>query len=154
MVWSTKLAARPNPAGIGLMELLVTITCCSVLIVVGVPNLNRLSQEFSLKGGVQLLEASLLWGRMHAISANTSLMLVVEPAGRVFYWVDPVSGARYEGSVRTLPAHVRIAAAPRRPLRFFQHGNAAPAGTYMVQGDTGAFRVVVNTMGRIRIQKV
>jgi hypothetical protein len=49
---------------------------------------------------------------------------------------------------------VRITAAPRRPLRFFQHGNAAPAGTYLLQGERGAFRVVVNPMGRIRIQKV
>jgi Tfp pilus assembly protein FimT len=154
MFWTRKFGAKPSPAGIGVMELLVTIVCCSILIVAGVPSFHRLSQEFSLKGGVQLLEASLLWGRMHAISANTPLMLVVDPAGHVFYWADPVSGARYEGSARTLPAHVRIAAAPRRPLRFFQHGNAAPAGTYVVQGETGAFRVVINTMGRIRIQRV
>lgn len=147
-------AARDGDLGIGLAELLLVIACGTVLAAASVPNVHRLMQVWSLRGGVQMLESSLLWGRMHCISANTSLMLVVEGDGRNFHWSDPSSGARYEYTVRSLPSRVRITSAPSRPLRFYPRGNAAPAGTYVIEGDRGAFRVVVNVAGRIRIQKL
>lgn len=146
--------ATGNVAGIGLTELLLVIACGTVLAVAAVPNVHRLVQAWSLRGGVQMLETSLLWGRMHCISTNRSLMLVVDDGGRGFCWSDPSSGVRYEYTVRSLPPRVRITAAPRRPLRFYPHGNAAPAGTYVVEGERGAFRVIVNVAGRIRIQKL
>ncbi len=97
---------------------------------------------------------TLLWGRMHAITANTSMMLVINAEGRGFYWADPASGAPYHYSTRALPGDVRITSAPRRPLRFYQHGNAVPAGSYVITGDIGAIRIVVNPGGRIRIQRI
>jgi Tfp pilus assembly protein FimT len=146
--------AGDGASGAGLAELLLVIACGTVLAAAAVPNVHRLVQEWSLRGGVQTLETSLLWGRMHCISTNSSLMLVVEDGGRSFHWADPTSGARYGYTARFLPSRVRIAAAPRRPLRFYPHGNAAPAGTYVIEGDRGAFRVVVNVAGRIRIQRL
>lgn len=154
MPGSLDRTAKGGASGIGLTELLLVLACGAVLTVAAVPNVHRLVQEWSLRGGVQMLEASLLWGRMHCMSANRSLMLVVDDGGRSFHWSDPSSGARYEYTVRSLPRGVGITAAPRRPLRFFPHGNAAPAGTYVVGGDRGAFQVVVNVAGRIRIQKL
>ncbi len=154
MVGNAERAARGGIAGIGLLELLLVIACGSVLAGAAVPNLHRLVQEWSLRSGVQLFETGLLWGRMHCIGANTSLTLVVGDGGRSFHWQDPSSGARYEHTVRFLPPKVRIASEPRRRLRFYPHGNAAPAGTYVLEGETGAFRVVVNVAGRIRIQKI
>jgi Tfp pilus assembly protein FimT len=136
-----------------LVELVIVLLCASVLISAAVPNIAHLQSEWTLFGGARILEASLQWGRMHAISANTSVLFSVDSDRRTFYWVDPASGDPYAGSYQHLPASLRIVSLPSRPLRFYQHGNAAPAGTYTIQGGAGSYSVVVSPGGRIRIQK-
>jgi Tfp pilus assembly protein FimT len=139
--------------GFGLTELVVAVACMSLLVGVAVPNLHRLTQEWNLWGAAHLLESALQWGRMYAISANTSVVLQIDHGGARFYWADPRTRAAYESSIRNLPAGVRIVSSPRRPLRFFPRGNAAPAGTIVVRGKAGQYRVVVNPAGRIRVQR-
>jgi Tfp pilus assembly protein FimT len=142
-----------NSDGYSLIELVIVIACTAVFVSAAVPNLSRLQQEWALLGGARLLESSMQWGRMHAISANTSLKFEVDETGRMFWWVDPSSGNRYENSVRHLPLSARIVSKPKKPLRFFQHGNAVPAGTYKIQLQAGSYSVVVSPGGRIRLQK-
>ena len=149
-----KLSIRRNRReGVSLVELVIMLACASILLVIAVPNLHRLRQEWALWGSARLLESSLQWGRLHAISENSSLALVVDEDGRRFYWMDPVTGEFYQSTVRYLPGQTAIVGKPGRPLRFHQHGNAAPAGTYILQGETGIYRVVVNPGGRIRIER-
>jgi uncharacterized membrane protein (UPF0127 family) len=118
-----------------------------------VPHAGKIQQEWTLRGAVQILESSLRWGHAHAISSNSALMFVVEEDGRSFSWTDPQTGTKYESSIRWLPRQVRIAKVPAKPLRFHPSGNAAPAGTYVVEGDAGSYKVVVNLVGRIRVQR-
>ncbi len=143
--WST--------AAFTLVECLVTLTLAGVVLTAAVPGVQRMTQSFALSGATRMVEMSLQWGRSHAISANTSLAFIVDSDGKRFYWADGHSGERFEGTVRYLPARVRIASSPRRPLRFYQKGNAVPAGTFVIQGDAGTSRVIVNPAGRIRTQK-
>jgi len=77
----------------------------------------------------------------------------VEDNRSKFYWEDPESGAPFATSIRHLSTGIRIESSPRRPLRFYQHGNAAPAGTYIIKGEAGSYAVVVSPGGRIRIQR-
>ncbi len=140
-------------SGFTLVECLVTLTLAGVVLTAAVPGVQRVTQSFALMGATRMVEVSLQWGRSHAIAGNTSLAFIVDSDGKRFYWVDGRSGDQYEGTVRFLPAGVRIANSPRRPLRFYQKGNAVPAGTFVIQGDAGTFRVVVNPAGRIRTQK-
>src|SRR5205809_2854515 len=151
-------AKRPyyklGSSGFGFTELVVAVACMSLLVGVAIPNLQRLTQEWHLWGAAHLLESALQWGRMYAVSANTSVVLQIDPGGARFYWADPGTRAAYESSIRNLPAGVRIVSAPRRPVRFFPRGNAVPAGTFVVRGKTGRqYRVVVNPAGRIRVQR-
>ncbi len=139
-------------SGFTLIDLVIVLACAAALLSMAVPHAGKFYQEWNLWGAARMLESSLRWGRMHAISANTSTMLVVEEDGRSFYWLDPETGASLEG-MRHLPPGVRIVGAPRRPVRFYQHGNAAPAGTYVLQGAAGSYRVVVSLVGRIRVQR-
>jgi hypothetical protein len=90
---------------------------------------------------------------MHAISSNAPILFEVADEGRRYYWVDPSSGELYADSERRLPNGIQIVLYPRRPLRFYQHGNAVPAGTYRIEGTAGSFSVVVSPGGRIRVQK-
>ena len=140
-------------AGYSLVELLAVFAIISVLIAAAVPGASRLQKEWALWGGTRLLESSLQWGRMHAISSNSSLLFEIDENRHMFCWKDPESGDLYAGTVRILSNGLRITAFPRRSLRFYQHGNAAPAGTYTVEGDTGSYSVVVAPGGRIRIQR-
>jgi hypothetical protein len=94
----------------------------------------------------------MLWARMHAISANDSLVLIIDNGGRRFYWQEP-GGTRFEASIRTLPFGVVIIQSPRKPVRFFPRGNAVPAGTFVLQNPAGSYRVVVSAAGRIRVQR-
>jgi hypothetical protein len=90
---------------------------------------------------------------MRAVSANTSVKFEVDDTGRMFFWVDPATGDRYENSVRYLPWGARIVSKPKKPVRFFQHGNAVPAGTYTIEVGGESYSVVISPGGRIRIQK-
>lgn len=140
------------PSGFGLAELLFVLMLMGIMAGYAAPGVHRIRQEWSLYGSARMVESSLLWGRTHAIAANDSLAFIIDGNGRRFYWLTP-EGLRYENSVRYLPAGVCITQSPAKPLRFYQHGNAAPAGSYVIQGAAGKYRVVVNIMGRIRVQR-
>jgi prepilin-type N-terminal cleavage/methylation domain-containing protein len=142
-----------SASGLTLIELSIVLACASILLALAVPNFQRLQQEFTLWGGARQVESSLQWGRMHAVSANTSLLFQIDEDGGGFRWMDPDTDEPYGSTFRRLPGRVRIVGAPRRPLRYFPKGNAAPAGTFVLQGDAGTYRVVVNPAGRIRVQR-
>jgi Tfp pilus assembly protein FimT len=125
----------------------------AILLSAAVPNITRLRDEWVLLGGARILEISLQWGRMRAIAANTSLMFDVDSIQQEISWKDPVSGGCYLNSRQRLPRGIKITAAPKRPLRFYPHGNAAPAGTFTLSGDAGSYSVIVTPGGRIRTQR-
>ena len=139
--------------GYSLVEFLTVITCAAILLTAAVPNIAHLQQVWSLWGSARILEASLQWGRMHAITANAPLLFEVDDSRKMFHWVDPATGDSYESSARNLLRGVRVVKCPKSPLRFYQNGNAAPAGTYMLENEAGSCSVVVAPGGRIRFQK-
>ena len=147
------IAKEDGSAGYSLVELLIVVALATALLMVAVPGIARLQQEWTLWGAARVLEASMQWGRMHAVAANAPVVFCTDDVLQEFYWSDAISGEPYDRSLRHLPRGIRIAAAPRRPLRFYPHGNAAPAGSYTVAGETGSYSVVVTPGGRIRIQK-
>ena len=139
--------------GYSLVELLVVLTCTGILLAAAVPNIAHLHQVWSLWGNARVLEASLQWGRMYAIAANAPVLFEVDESRQKFQWADPATGDPYNGSVRNLSHGVRIVKCPKRSLRFYPHGNAAPAGTYILKNQAGSYSVVVTPGGRIRFQK-
>jgi type II secretory pathway pseudopilin PulG len=139
--------------GYSLAELMVVLACVGVLFSAATPGVTHWQKEWSLWGCTRNLEASLQWGRMHAISSNAPILFEIDADNQKYYWKDPQSGDPYSGTIRQLPRGVRITSYPKRSLRFYQHGNAAPAGTYKLEGETGSYSVVVSPGGRIRIQK-
>jgi len=135
------------------VELVIAIACATILLIVAVPNIVQLQKEWSLWGGARILETSLQWGRMQAVASNSPVIFELDDIRQEFCWVDAGSGGRFAESVRHLPIGIRFVAAPRRSLRFYQHGNAVPAGTYTIAGDAGSYSVVVSPGGRIRLQR-
>jgi type II secretory pathway pseudopilin PulG len=152
-VTSGKTTQASISDGYSLAELVIVIACAAILLTAAVPNMVRVQKEWALWGSARILETSLQWGRMHAISSNSPAIFVIDDASREFHWVDAASGDRYAGSVKHLPIGIRFIAIPGRSLRFYQHGNAAPAGTYTIAGEAGSYSVVVSPGGRIRLQR-
>lgn len=140
--------------GFSLVEATVLSACAMLVLLASVPAVERLHQAWSLRAGTCLVESTLQWGRLHAITANASLMLEVDPAGKSTAWRDPESGSAYDTAACHLPSDVRIVSAPSKPLRFFPRGNAAPAGSYVLKNRAGSYRVVVSPAGRIRVERI
>jgi len=132
---------------------MIVIACTALLLAAGVPNMSHLQKEWVLWNSAKSVEVSLQWGRMQAIASNSPLIFEIDESRRKFYWMDPESGQLYSNSSRQLSSDVLIASFPRRPLRFYQHGNAAPAGTFIIEGEAGSYSVVVSPGGRIRFQR-
>jgi Tfp pilus assembly protein FimT len=139
--------------GVTLVEVTVVLACASILLLMAAPGLGRLQDEWSLWGAANLLESGMQWARMHAIVTNSSVVLQVDQDGCGFHWSDPDTGQAYENSIRRFGTGVRITAAPGKPVRFYPRGNTVPAGTYVIRGRAGQYRVVVNPAGRIRLQR-
>ncbi len=150
---SDKNTQRPGVYGYSFVELVVIVAFACTICTLAVPNILHLHRQWTLWGSVQLLEGSMRWGRMHAIAANSPMAFIVSEDRRMFYWADPESGDPFESTVRHLSQQVQIVSCPRRPLRFYQHGNAAPAGTFTIRGEGGAYSVIVAPGGRIRLRK-
>jgi type II secretory pathway pseudopilin PulG len=150
----TRWAVRyKKEAGFSLTELVIILACAAIMAALAAPSISHLQREWALWGCAHSVENSLQWGRMAAISANTSMLFEVGDNGHRFGWIDPESGDPYADSVRFLAPGIRIVSSPKHPLRFYPHGNAVPAGTYVLEGETGSYSVVVSPGGRIRFQK-
>ena len=149
-----KSSAHPRASeGYSLVELMAVLACLTILVTAAAPSVMHWQKQWALWESALTLENSLQWGRMHAISANTPIMFEIDAGGKKYYWTDPQSRNRYTRTIRQLSKGIRIASCPKRPLRFYQHGNAAPAGTYVIEGESGSYSVVVSPGGRIRIKR-
>ncbi len=142
-----------SDAAFSMIETTIVLVCVCLLLAIAVPALQAIHAQWSLWGGAYQVEAALQWGRLHAISTNKSMAFEVGQGGQSIWWRDAEIGSTYETTVRWLPKGVRIDSHPAQPLRFFPRGNAVPAGSYVLVGAAGAYRVVVNPAGRIRVEK-
>jgi hypothetical protein len=144
---------KPSQRGTTLLELLIVLGCAAVVISGAVPGYVRMSQAWRLRGGMELVFTSLQWGRAYAVSSNSSLAFYVADDGGSCWWVEPGKNEKFGGTLRYMPTGVRIVGAPRRPLRFYPRGTAVPAGTYVIRGESGGYRIVVSAVGRIRWER-
>ena len=145
--------SKNGQAGFALPELLIVVAITAIIVAFAVPGFLRIQKEWSLWGSARMVETSLQWGRMRAIASNSPVLFEVEEDGRRFIWRDPVTEDIFEGTVRYMTGDARIVSSPRVPLRFYPRGNAAPAGTYRVEGETGSYSIIITPGGRIRFLK-
>jgi Tfp pilus assembly protein FimT len=136
-----------------LLELLVVAAIVMIFVTFAVQGFVRIRKEWSLWGSARMVETSLQWGKMRAIASNSPVLFEVQEDGRRFMWRDPESGDIFDASVRSLNGGPRIVSSPKTSLRFYPRGNAAPSGTYKVEGETGSYAIIVTPGGRIRFQK-
>lgn len=144
---------KTGQAGFTLAELLVVVAIAAIITTFAMLGFIRVQKEWSLWGSARLVETSLQWGRMHAITSNSPVLFEVDEDGQRFMWHDPATGEIFGTTARYVNSGTRIVSAPRTPLRFYPRGNAVPSGTYKVEGETGSYSIIVTPGGRIRFQK-
>ena len=144
---------KNNAHGFSLPELLIVAAIAAIIAAFTAPGFVRIQKGLSLWGSARMVETSLQWGRMRAISSNAPVLFEVGEDGEGFIWRDPSTDESFETTARFLNSGTRIASSPRTPLRFYPRGNAVPSGTYRVEGETGSYSIIVTPGGRIRFQK-
>ena len=142
-----------SQTGFSLPELLIVLAIVAIIVTFAVQGFSRIQKEWALWGSARMVETSLQWGRMRAITSNSPVLFEVDEDGLRFAWRDPGTGEVFAASGRVLNGGPRIVSAPRTPLRFYPRGNAVPSGTYKVEGETGSYSIIVTPGGRIRFQK-
>ena len=144
---------KNDPAGFSLPELLIVAAIAVIIATFAVQGFVRIQKGLQLWGSARMVETSLQWGRMRAITSNSPVLFEVDEDGRGFIWRDPATGEIFGTTARFMNGGSRIVSSPRTPLRFYPRGNAVPSGTYKVEGETGSYSIIVTPGGRIRFQK-
>lgn len=130
--------------------LLECVAAASLLVLgagLGLSWLGRTLDDWRLQGAAQALGADLTRARGAAVSTGAAHRILVHPAAESYAVSVDGGPPRFWTS---LPHGVRIIGAPSRPLIFYSRGQAAPAGTYLLEGRAGRVRVIVAPMGRVR----
>ena len=125
----------------------------AIIVTFAAPGFARFQKGWSLWGSARMVETSLQWGRMRAISTNSPVLFEISEDGRQFMWRDPSTGDIFAATVWFMTGDARIVSSPKTSLRFYPRGNAVPSGTYRVEGETGSYSIIVTPGGRIRFQK-
>ena len=131
--------------GFQLLELMLVCALIAVGSTFGVGAWYEWISRHRLHNAAVGLSAFLQGARLSAMSRNAAIQVQVQ-------------GDRYAMALRgsdavlwrRFPNGVQAAQVPRRPVTFFSRGNAAPAGSFVLQNQSGQVRVIVSPAGRVR----
>ncbi len=135
--------------GFTLLELLITLALGLASAGLGIGLLSRAIETWRLQGAAQMVGSELTRLRAAAVSTGVPIRFLVGKSA------DAYSAAEAGGEpvqYVPLPRGIRFVSMPSRPVTFYSRGQAAPAGTYILEGSRGRIRVVVAPMGRVRWQ--
>ncbi|HSR69544.1 MAG TPA: prepilin-type N-terminal cleavage/methylation domain-containing protein [Acidobacteriota bacterium] len=136
-----------NERGFQLIELLLVVAILAVAGAIGAGVYSRLTDHYRLQQGGFQVAGLLRSARTLALAGAAPLEVVPGPDGRgLGLRIGQAPPLRWI----FLPQQVRLVSAPRRPLRFFSRGQAAPAGRFRLQGRFGSLDVIVAPWGRVR----
>jgi len=141
---------RRRACGYSLTEAVLVMGVASVIMLIGLPNAFALYQHQALRAAAYEVAQMARQARMTAVAANVAVGLRARAGDRAYQLVDG-RGAPLEAE-RYLPGRVRFESLPRTDIRFHPRGTAAPAGTWVLAGESGRARVIVNPAGRVRVQ--
>ena len=105
-------------AGYSLVELLIVVALAMVLLTAAVPGITRLQQEWILWGAARALEASIQWGRMHAVASNAPVIFYADDVLQEFYWADAASGEPLRPHSAASPARSPLRGSTQAPIAF------------------------------------
>jgi type IV fimbrial biogenesis protein FimT len=141
---------RVGQRGVTLVEVMVVLLILGIMIGVSVPTVGTALEAYRATGATADLYAAVHLTKARARSSGVTHALVLEPDGQGFRIVaDPDGEARtVEGPHRLVDDAV---ATSNITIQFSPKGFAVPAGTITIRSGGETRRVVVNLLGRARI---
>jgi type IV fimbrial biogenesis protein FimT len=141
---------RDRQRGVTLVEVVVVLLVIGILISVTVPSVSGALEAYRATGATADLYAAVHLTKARARSNGVTHALVLEPDGQAFRIVaDPDGEARtVEGPHRLVDGAV---ATNNITIQFSPKGFAVPAGTITIRSGGETRRIVVNLLGRARI---
>ena len=160
-----------SSSGVTALDLLITMSLVTILLLAGVPGLREFSMNQKLKSAVALLHSDLNLARTDAISLNTRTIACPGTAGsgcsETAQWaqgwlvfVDLNGDRAFQPGERLLRQAPPIAAlsalgvASRRQIRFFPGGTAPGSNSSIVfcdhRGPDKGQKLVISNSGRVR----
>jgi prepilin-type N-terminal cleavage/methylation domain-containing protein len=135
--------------GFTLVELMIALALCLLSAGMGLRHLSRAVEVWRLQTAAQMVSSELTRLRAAAVSTGAPIRFVVRPSADAYSSAEP---GQSPPQFTPLPRGIRFCSIPSRPVTFYSRGQAAPAGTFLLEGSRGRVRVVVAPMGRVRWQ--
>lgn len=144
-------SATRGDDGFSLLELLVVCALLAVAAAVGMGLWSSAAESYRLSRATAELRQALVEARAAAVLEQLPRQVVLDvPRNR--FSSAPLGRAPLRW--RSLPAGVRIARSPRRPIAFFSRGYAVPAGSITLESRLWTTRLVVSGSGRVRVERL
>ncbi len=142
--------ARPGERGVTLVELATVLAVLAVGVGLIAPEAARVLPSYRATGAARDLYGALHLTRARARTTSVMHALVIERDGRTVRIVeDPQGLARTVVGPWRLDEGVRVSG--NTTIRFSPKGFAVPFGTITVRADDEIRRLVVNLLGRVRM---
>lgn len=138
---------RTQQRGFQLLELVLVLALIAVAAAIGAGAWSEWTSRYHLYLATDALNACLQSARTGAMTQNAAVEVQVQ-AHRYSMSLrgeEPVLWRRF-------PKDVEVVKAPSRAVAFYSRGNAAPAGSFVLQGRGGQVKLVVSPSGRVRVE--
>ena len=141
-----------DASGVTLVELATVLAILAIGVGLAMPAVGRALPRYRVTGAAADLYAALHLTRARARETGVLHALVIEPGGRTFRVVEDPGG----GAARTVFGPGELAegavASGNATIRFSPKGFAVPFGTITVRAEGETRRLVVNILGRVRVE--
>jgi hypothetical protein len=88
------------------------------------------------------------------MTENCDIRIVVCQAEKQYTMASADDSTILRGALHTLAPGITFQTVPSRAVVFHPWGTASPAGSYVIGGTAGKYRVLVHLTGRVRIEEV
>jgi Tfp pilus assembly protein FimT len=139
-------------AGVTLVELAVVLAVLALGIGAVTPAVDRVLPSYRATGAAQDLYGAIHLTRARARATGVMHALVLDPTGRWYRIVEDPAGLGRTVAGPTLLVDGAVAGG-NTTIRFSPKGFAVPFGTITVQADGEYRRLIVNLLGRVRMER-
>ena len=141
--------SRKAAQGFNLLDLLIGLTLLIVVMTMSLEQLSSVSEKARLQAASRTLLSELNRARFLSISHNLAVRFEIR-ASPAEYGFGPGPTL---STWKPLGRGIEVTGMPRRPIQFHSRGTAAPAGSIELTNRAGRVRIIVNLVGRTRIEE-
>ena len=137
--------------GYSLLEVMLVCALIGSGSTLGLSVLDGIAKQHRLHLAGESFLSAVMAARFQAVARNLATEVRVHASRKKFGLAVTDSEPQFW---QDLPAGVEFSKTPRKPPRFYSRGYASPAGTFVLENNSGRIRVIVSLSGRVRWERV